>query len=294
MSYFIGIDLGGSSIKALAVTSVGERIAEINRSFDAEKEQDFACEIQRIVQEIEETRGSAAQSLGLSAPGLTARDGRSIRNMPGRLQGLVGLDWTTFLNRQTSVPVMNDAQAALAGEAWVGAVKGIENVVFLTLGTGVGGAAKVDGHILRGAIGRAGHLGHVCLDPHGEPDICRTPGSLELAVGNCSISKRTQGRFQTTHALVDAVRSGDAEARSYWANTVRHLACGLVSFVNVLDPEVIVIGGGIARAGELLFDPLETYMNDMEWLVPGSPRVSIRPAVLGEWAGAYGAAYSAL
>ena len=294
MSYLIGIDLGGSSIKALALTPEGTRLSALNRSFDLNGEQDFAREIHGIVLEIEEAQGGVAQSLGLSAPGLVARDGRSIRNMPGRLQGLEGLDWTSYLDRQSVVPVMNDAQAALSGEAWVGAVKGVENVVLVTLGTGVGGAAKVDGRILKGAIGRAGHLGHICLDPNGEPDICRTPGSLELAVGNCSISSRTSGRFQTTHALVDAVRAGDPQAQTFWEEAVRHLACGLVSLVNVLDPEVIVIGGGIARAEEVLFQPLENLMNQMEWLVPGSPRVSIRPAELGEWAGAYGAAFSAL
>jgi len=289
MSYLIGIDLGGSSIKTLALTQEGERLFEQQRSFDVEAADDWAKEIRSLIDEIEAAQGRSALSLGISAPGLVDREMRSIRNMPGRLQGLEGLDWTDFLGRETPVPIMNDAQAALAGEAWVGVVRDIDHVVFLTLGTGVGGAVKVDGHILRGAIGRAGHVGHLCLDPSGKPDICRTPGSLELAVGNCTIQERTKGQFETTHALVEAVRAGDLSAQVYWQETVHHLACGIVSLVNVLDPEVVVIGGGIARAGNVLFDLLATELDEMEWIVPGH-RVEVRPAALGEWAGAYGAA----
>ena len=289
MSYLIGIDLGGSSIKALALSPKGERLFEQQRSFDVEAADDWATEIHALVSEIEDTQGEPALSIGLSAPGLVNRDMRSIRNMPGRLQGLEGLNWTLYLGRKSPVTVMNDAQAALAGEAWVGAVRNIDNVVFLTLGTGVGGAVKVDGRLLRGAIGRAGHVGHMCLDPSGEPDICRTPGSIELAVGNCTIRDRTNGKFETTHALVDAVRSGDEAAQGFWQETVHHLACGIASLVNVLDPEVVVIGGGISRAGNNLFEPLASVLDEIEWIVPGH-RVEIRPALLGEWAGAYGAA----
>lgn len=289
MEYLIGIDLGGSSVKALAVTPDGERLTEAHREFDDLGEQEFADEIRSVIGFLEGQFDGEAKSIGLSAPGLVSADGLSIRNMPGRLSGLVGLNWTRFLSRSAPIPVLNDAQAALAGEAWVGAVREIPNVVFLTLGTGVGGAAKVDGQILRGALGRAGHLGHICLDPDGEPDICRTPGSLELAVGNCTIEQRTQGQFKTTHALVEAVRAGDSKAQSYWDRTIHHLACGLTSFINVLDPEVIVIGGGIARAGELLFSPLRERVAAMEWMITDE-HVAIRPAELGEWAGAYGAA----
>lgn len=275
------------------MTPEGEQIRVKNRSFDLSESQDWAREIRILLDEIAGEQDGPASGLGLSAPGLVHPDGRSIRNMPGRLQGLEGLDWTTYLQRDRVVPITNDAQAALAGEAWVGAVREIDNVVFLTLGTGVGGAAKVDGRILKGAIGRAGHLGHICLDTRGKPDICRTPGSLELAVGNCSIQERTNNRYQTTHELVDAVCAGDKEADSYWQETVRSLACGIVSLINVLDPEVVVIGGGIARAGEILFRPLENELNEMEWIISGAPRVHVRPAQLGEWAGAYGAAFSA-
>ena len=131
-----------------------------------------------------------------------------------------------------------------------------EDVILLTLGTGVGGAILANGQLLRGKIGRAGHLGHVTVDPDGPADICRMPGSLEDAIGDCTIVSRTGGRFKTTKALVDAAAGGDAEARRIWRRSVRLLAIAIASFVNVIDPEIVVIGGGIAKSGPALFGPL--------------------------------------
>src|SRR5207248_10157438 len=145
---------------------------------------------------------STPSAVGVSAPGLAAADRRCISHMPRRLQGLEGLDWTEFLGVGRPVPVLNDAHAALLGECWIGAAQGLQNVAMLTLGTGVGGAAMVDGKLLRGHVGRAGHLGHICLNPYGTPGITGTPGSLENAIGNCTIEERTLGRFRSTHDLV--------------------------------------------------------------------------------------------
>ena len=113
-----------------------------------------------------------------------------------------------------------------------------------------------------------------------------------MAIGNCSIVERTRGRFATTHALVEAHLAGDAEATEFWLNSVRVLACAIGSFINILDPEAVIVGGGIARAGAALFEPLEKFVRDVEWKVTPEP-VKIIPAQLGELAGAYGAAWSA-
>ena len=296
MNYALGIDLGGSSVKAVAVTPEGQRLGDTNVSFDESEPLDWAALIQRIVQEMESQHGGRAQAIGLSAPGFAAPDGRSIAVMPGRLHGLEGLDWTEFLHGATAnpslVPVLNDAHAALLGEAWLGAARGFRHVIMLTLGTGVGGAAIVDGKLLRGALGRAGHLGHACLDPDGTPDICGMPGSLETVIGNYNIGARTGGRFATTHALVEAHRAGNAFATEVWLKSVRRLACAIGSFINILDPEAVIIGGGIARADAALFEPLEKFVREVEWNVGPAP-VKILPAQLGELAGAYGAAWHA-
>jgi glucokinase len=293
MSYAVGIDLGGSSVKAVVATPEGRPRRKTVVHFDADRGMEWAEKIRALVRQIQQDEGAPAQAIGLSAPGLAATDGRSIACLPERLQGLEGLDWTKFLDAPRPVPVLNDAHAALLGEAWMGAARGFRNVILLTLGTGVGGAAIVDGRLLRGEIGRAGHLGHMCLDPDGPPDICRLPGSLELAIGNCSVGERSGGRFRNTHELVAAHLAGDAEAASLWLKSVKALACAVASFVNILDPAAVIIGGGIAQAGAALFEPLRQFLNEVEWR-PLDQRVTLLPAALGEFAGAFGSAWKAL
>ena len=291
--YAMGIDLGGSSVKAVSATPAGETLSRHNLDFDSNKRMAWAEKISALVRQISEERGAPAGCIGLSAPGLAAADGRSIACMPERLQGLEGLDWTEYLAASKTVPVLNDGHAALLGEAWVGAARGFQNVILLTLGTGVGGAALVDGRLLRGQIGRAGHLGHLSLDPDGRPDCTGTPGSVETAIGNCTIQERSRGRFQATHDLIAAHRNGDAEATAIWLKSVKALAAAVCSFINILDPEAVIIGGGIARAGKALFEPLEKFLEPMEWR-PGGHRAKILAAQLGEFAGAFGAASNAL
>src|SRR5258705_3910162 len=292
-TYALGIDLGGSSIKAIAVTPVGAVLSRHNIEFDPAQNMEWAEIIRVLVHQVQRERDAPAAGIGLSAPGLAAADGRSIACMPERLQGLEGLDWTEFLGGSKPVPVLNDAHAALLGEVWVGAARGFQNVIMLTLGTGVGGAAMVDGRLLRGHIGRAGHLGHMSLDPNGPPDCTGTPGALELAIGNCTIEQRTGGKFKTTHDLIEAHKAGDRFATEVWLTSVKALAAALCSFVNILDPEAAIIGGGVARAGEVLFKPLREDLDAIEWQ-PGGQRVKLLPAQLGEFAGAMGAARNAL
>lgn len=293
MTYAIGLDLGGSSLKAVAVTPQGQLLQESNVSFDAGADRAWAAAALGVVESFQSELEQPARTIGLSAPGLAAKDGRSVAHLPNRLAGLEGFDWSGFLKTSTPVPVLNDAQAALLGEVWLGAARGFENVILLTLGTGVGGAAMVDGHLLRGHSGKAGHLGHLCLDPEGAPDICGTPGSLEMQIGNCTIKERTGGKYATTHALIAACDAGDRDAQRIWLKSVNALACAIGSYTNVLDPEAVIIGGGIARAGETLFEPLRQMVSEVEWKVCGH-EVKILPAQLGELAGAFGAARNAI
>ncbi len=293
MDYLLGIDLGGSSIKSVAVTRDGQTLAHAHEDFNAEARMEWASDIRRLVAGVTEERKAPPVGIGISAPGLAAKDRRSIACMPGRLSGLTGLNWTEFLERKELVPVINDAHAALLGESWLGAARTVRNVFMLTLGTGVGGAALVEGRLLTGHIGRGGHLGHICLDPDGAPDVTGMPGSLENAIGNSTIQIRGKGQFATTHDLVAAYEAGDSNAGKIWLESVRKLACGAASLINVLDPEVIIIGGGIARSGPALFRPLQQELDKVEWRPLGSG-VKVVPAQLGELAGAYGAAFQAL
>lgn len=175
----------------------------------------------------------------------------------------------------------------------MGAAQGLENVFMLTLGTGVGGAAIVDGRLLRGNLGRAGHLGHITLDSRAQNDDVGTPGSLEMAIGNKTLTERSHGRYTSTEILVQHARAGDPKAVALWQESVRGLALGINSLINVLDPEAVILGGGIAQAGPDLFDRLSEILEGHEWR-PRGARVRLLPAALSELAGAYGAARQAI
>jgi glucokinase len=289
MKTAVGIDLGGTQIKAVIATEAGDILRrELKPTNENDPSRAFAQTIRTLADEL-----GPGLPVGISAPGLASRDRRSIAHLPGRLEGLEGLDWTAFIQRNQPIPVSNDAQSALKGEAWIGAAEGLRDAVLITLGTGVGGAILSEGRIMRGHLGRAGHLGHLCLDPSGPRSIVGMPGALECWIGNFNIGERSEGRFTTTHELIAAFRSGDEFAERIWQRSIRALACAIASLINIVDPEAIIIGGGIAQANDSLFDPLRAELADVEWR-PGGHAVPIRPAQLGEWAGAIGAARMAM
>jgi glucokinase len=290
MSYSIGVDLGGTNIKIVVVSADGT-VLDFMTCDTADSEGSWAQTIKTNLLQIQNRRGPAPCHIGLAAPGLAATDGKSIAYMQGRLAGLQGFMWEEFL--QSSVVVLNDAHAALLGEVWQGAAKGYRNVILLTLGTGVGGAVLIDGHLIKGQIGRAGHLGHTSINSDGALDIVNTPGSLEQMIGNYNLAERSGGRFTSTRKLVEAHLDGDSEATIIWLRSVHHLAAAIASFINAFDPEVVIIGGGIAQAGSTLFEPVRQNLDRFEWR-PLDHHVPVIAAALGEKAGAIGAAYHAL
>lgn len=293
MRYGIGVDLGGTNIKLVAVSEEGQMLERSTCETQTDSPSFWVETIRQRIKEIENNQAESARWIGLAAPGLAARDNLSIASMPGKLRGLEGLDWTDSLQTSHPVPVLNDAHAALLGEAWIGAAVGYRNAVLLTLGTGVGGALLAEGRLFKGHIGRAGHLGHISLNSDGPPDIVGTPGSLEQAIGNLTLADRSAGRFTSTRQLVEAHVNADEKATDVWLRSVYNLAAGITSIINALDPEVIIIGGGIAQAGPALFDPLERFLEKVEWR-PQGHRVRIIPAALGDLAGTLGAAYYAM
>jgi glucokinase len=294
MIWSAGIDLGGTQLKAVAVTPQGEVLdrASVPTEDRATSVEGWSAAMRGFIERFTQARGTAATTVGLCAPGIAAPDGRSVACCPVKLQGLESFDWTAALGRRSPVPMLNDAHAALVGEAWLGAARGKKNAVMYTLGTGVGGAILIDGKPWRGAIGRAGHLGHATVDLDGPPTITGMPGGIEVMIGECTLGDRTGGRCANTEALVAAHRAGDAEATKIWRRSVYALACAIASAINVIDPEIVVIGGGIAKAGDALFTPLAEELARVEWR-PRGHRVPVVPAALGEWAGALGAARNA-
>lgn len=292
MSYSIGVDLGGTNIKIVVVSTDGT-VLEYLTCDTADSEGSWAQTIKSNLHQIQSRRGHSPAHIGLAAPGLAAKDGRSIGYMQGRLKGLQGFLWQDFLELPSPLVVLNDAHAALLGEVWLGAARGYQNAILLTLGTGVGGAVLVEGRLFKGHIGRAGHLGHVSVNSDGAPDIVNTPGSLEQMIGNYNLAERSGGRFTSTRKLVEAHLAGDSDATKIWLRSILHLAAAVASFINSFDPEIVIIGGGIAQAGSALFDPLRQNLDRFEWR-PMDHQVPVISAALGEKAGAIGAAYHAI
>jgi glucokinase len=285
----LGVDIGGTFTKLVVVDDSNAIVHRSRIATDDSPASRLPDDVQTEVARIEATVGPMS-SIGVACPGLVDRGDEVVYWMKGRLDVLEGLDWTRALGRPHRVRVINDAQAALAGECALGAARGCRDVVMLTIGTGVGGAIMCDGRVITGSIGRAGHLGHITVQASGGKDIVNTPGSLEDAIGNCTVSQRTAGRFTSTADLVAAHLAGDAGASRVWLASVQQLAAGIVSIVNAVDPSRVILGGGIAsHAGEALLSPLRVQMSEYEWR-PRGVGVEIVLATLGDEAGAIGAA----
>jgi len=282
----IGIDLGATRIKAILMDEDG---IVLHQQYTSTHDGDSRVWQNAVSSIVADLRRKSAQPapVGIAAPGLPNSAGTAIAVMPGRLHGLENFGWGDFL--KCDAVVLNDAVSALISEARYGAAKGKRFVVMLTLGTGVGGAILIDGKPYLGAFNKAGHIGHMVINDQGEADVTGMPGSLEDAIGNATVAKRSQGRFTTTHELLKAYRKGDVFAKEVWLTSVKKLAVGIASITNILSPEIVVLGGGITEAGHDLFEPLNDFMDIYEWRAGGF-KVEIVKAIQGDLAGAVGAA----
>jgi glucokinase len=287
----IGIDLGGTRIKGVAINEEGNVLHQTYTATNDGVGEVWKEAVATTVNELKQKINSEKIVVGISAPGLPDRTNETIAFMPGRLQGLENFIWRDYLN--CSVYVLNDGVAALVAEAKTGAAKNSINAIMVTLGTGVGGALLINKQPFQGSYNKAGHIGHMVIDSNGDADVTNMPGSLEECVGNCTIEKRSNGKFISTHELLTAYRSGDEYAKNIWLTSVKKLAIGLASASNFISPDTIIIGGGIAEANDDLFIPLNKWFDEFEWQ-PGGVRPKIVKAIQGDLAGAIGAACFAL
>jgi len=291
--FSIGIDLGGTNVKGVVIDKAGNILEKIEQQTEDKKGNSgelWKTTIYEIVAELKGISKQEISAIGLAAPGIADRNNECIVCMPGRLKGLENFRWENFLDvGKIPVRVINDAHAALMGESRFGVGKGYKNIVMLTLGTGVGGGILIDGKLYQGHFKRAGHVGHISLNHDGHIGIANIPGSLEEAIGNASIRRRTDGRFESTDELIEAGKNGDYHASFIWLQSVRNLSIGICSLINSFAPEIVILGGGITRAGESLFKPLEQFMNLYEWR-PGGVMTPVKEASFQKYAGAAGAA----
>ncbi len=287
----IGIDLGGTRIKGVSMDAERNILQQLYTPTQDGDNGEWKRAVEQTVRQLLNGQKQNGVQIGISAPGLPNQTNRAIAFMPGRLQGLENFDWSCFLKQSTWV--LNDAVSALMAEARLGIAKDQQNVVMLTLGTGVGGSILINGKLYQGAFNKAGHMGHMVIHDDGDPDVAGMPGSLEAAIGNCTIEKRSDGRFSSTHQLLEAFQQGDPIAKEIWLLSIKKLAIGLASITNILSPETIVLGGGITEAGDFLFEPLKEFMDLYEWRAGGN-QVAIVKAHFGDMAGAIGAACYAM
>ena len=286
----IGVDVGGTKTLGAVVSREGTIEARVERPAEASSQEALLASLDGVVEELR--AGTEAEALGIGIPSrIDQRRGRSIAavNLP-----LSGVDLRDRMREQHGLPVGidNDANAAAIGEWKAGAARGAENVVMLTLGTGVGGGLIVDGKPFRGATGSGAELGHIVIDYEGPPCPCGGHGHLEsYACGPVAdrIARELFGPESDAEDLVERARAGEGASVEALAEIGRRLGAGIASFVNVFEPELVVVGGGFGEAGELLLAPARKVVA-VEGLAPGRDTVRIVEAELGVDAGVIGAA----
>jgi glucokinase len=303
----VGVDVGGTKVLAMAIDDEGRRIGN-----QARRPTPHGADalLDAIVGVITEVRASAGEisAVGLGVPGLVDRSGRLA--VGPNLPGVTEVAFRDELQARLSLPVAvdNDATCATWAEVKVGAARGAEEAVMVTLGTGIGGGVVSGGVLQRGANGFAGEPGHMVVDPAGPPCPCGRKGCWERFASGSGLGRlaREAAESGKGHRLVElaggnpeAVRGehvtqaaidGDAEALEVFRQFGWWAALGIANLVNLLDPEVVVVGGGLIGAGEVVLAPIRASFRDLVLAAEHRPEVRIVPAVLGNDAGAIGAA----
>ncbi len=302
----LGIDIGGTRIKAGRVDTSGHIEASggvpTPTSLPAFREALLALVRELSVQ-------APPSAVGFGCKGIINPDTTRVESLPGTvsfLEGHVLKDLiANVLPAGTPVFADNDARVAMAGELAWGAARGRTSALMLTLGTGVGGAVVVGGKLLRGAWGAAGHLGHVTVDPDGAPCICGSHGCIETVFSaraieaeafaaahrgcDTALTAELERGTLTCEAVFRAAREGDEISQRIIARATKALGAAIAGLFHAFDPEIMILGGQIAEAGESLFDALreETAWRTQRLL---RRRIPIVPAQLGDRAGIVGAA----
>lgn len=296
----IGMDLGGTNLRIAGISRRGEVVA-VHREETGAREGPAAL-IERIIGAVRrmredlEARGASVVGVVLGAPGIISHgDGTVVSspNLPGwrdiplreRVREAVGL----------RVLLENDANAAAFGESWQGAGRQCDSMVLLTLGTGVGGGLVLGGQLWRGADGMAGEIGHMTIEPGGRTCRCGNAGCLESYASATGIVERYGELTGSTEGVITAedvhrrARDGDANARQAYREAGRALGIAFANLVNLLNPEMIVIGGGVVPAWDSFMPAADQEMRRRAFAAPAT-RVRFAPAALGDLAGVTGAA----
>ncbi|HEY7692295.1 MAG TPA: ROK family protein [Gaiellaceae bacterium] len=289
----IGVDVGGTKILAGLVGSDGT--VAMHREYSTPLDSEAGL-LDCLEQAVRELLDETVVAVGFGLPSrIDQRTGTAIGsvNIP-----LVDVPFRKVMRERLGLPVAidNDGNAATIAEWRAGAGRGTADLVMLTLGTGVGGGLILDGRPYRGSIGAGAELGHVVVVHDGLPCSCGGFGHLESYVSGKAadeLAREAFGPAADAHRLVRLANEGDSTALGLLTEIGRKLGSGLGSLVNAFDPELILVGGGFAAAGDLLLEPAREVMR-REALEPMRDRMHVVRAELGTSAGMIGAAFVAL
>ncbi|MDQ1396582.1 MAG: glucokinase [Acidimicrobiaceae bacterium] len=303
----IGVDVGGTKCFALALDDDGAIAAE-RRVPTPKGAEAIVAAIVEVAGAVRDEVGEVP-GIGIGMPGLIERTG--VLRFAPNLPGVLDLDLRAALAPHfQGIPFEfdNDATCAGLGEWAHGAAQGVDNALLVTLGTGIGGGIMLDGRPFSGAHGFAGEIGHMVVDPHGPPCPCGKRGCWERYASGSGLGRLGRDAAHAGQAtrivelaggdpenvkgehVSTAAAEGDAEAAAVIADFGWWLALGLANLANIFDPERFVLGGGLAAAGDLLFEPARAAFADLVEAHEHRPPIEIVPAQLGERAGAIGAA----
>jgi glucokinase len=317
-SVYIGVDVGGTTIIIVALDRNGEIRAR--RKLDTFAAEGHEAVLRRVCSAVHEIKGALAgnaiiAAAGVALPGImNMEQGISLflPNMPGTWPNV---PVASILLDELGTPtfLLNDARAAALGESEYGAGRKVRNLVMLTLGTGIGGGVIIDNELYFGAKGWAGEIGHITVDSQGPRCSCGNYGCVEAlssgpAIASAAIRIIKQGfttpmrdmvngdlNLVTPEIVARAALEGDVTALEIWERAGHYIGTAIASLIVILNPEMVIIGGGVANAGRLIFEPMRraAIIRSSVYMEPGGG-VEIVPAVLGEDAGAIGAAVWAI
>ena len=302
----IAIDLGGTSIKYALINEEGHFLFEGKLPSCADVS--AAAVIEQLTKAINETREFAQTNhhlvggIGIGTPGIVDAAGRTILGGAENIQGWENLALADHFESVTGLPtkLANDANLMGLGETIYGAGRGAEDVVFLTVGTGIGGAVIIGGKLFSGFGGRGTELGHVPLIANGEPCACGSIGCLEHYASTAALVRRFAMRCTEAsrsfpneeingELIVRLYKAGDALATECLDEHCDYLGHGIAGFINIFSPQRVVIGGGLSEAGAFYIDKLRERAHRYA-IADCAKNTEIRAAELGNKAGCVGAA----
>lgn len=307
---YIGVDVGGMSIKAGAVNEKGGIIFKETAKTDAKDVDKFLNDIRLLVKKtitIAEEKGLKVEGIGFGVPGV-------VNNVNGTIDKMANIDGRFLPLRDTlkefNLPVLisNDANVAALAEQKFGVAKGYKDVILLTLGTGVGGGVIVDGKLIEGNMGKGAELGHVVIVLNGEPCGCGRKGCYEAYASASALLRLTkeimnknkdsmmweycENDINKVSGLTsfECAKKGDKAANEVVDTYIMYLGEGMLNFCNIFRPEVFVMGGGISNQGEYLTSKLQKYLEDHEYGYATAPASKVLIAKFKNDAGIIGAA----